>query len=168
MLRGRGFEDTARVVESVGKGGVTRDDGDGDGLGQAEAGGGVDDVGVTHAVDLDELLSVARGGNGRIGKDERKRCAGGCAERGDLDGPTGFAGRRIAEGEIATGGDHRAGETALREEGEGFVGGVAFGDAAEVEQHAGAEQGDGARGGIEAEVNEAGGVLGGGAGFGAR
>jgi hypothetical protein len=139
--------------EAVGGGAVGGDDGDEGVVGEADAGVGVDDVGVADAVDFEALVEVAGGGDGGVAEpgDAGGGCVGG-VEGADFDAPGRLAWRGVADGDIAGGGDEGAVDAVASEDGEGFVGGVAFGDAAEVEAHVGAVEGDGAAAGVEFEV----------------
>ena len=52
--------------KAVGRHTAVGNDCDQQSVGEADTGAGVDDVRVARAVDLDELLSIARGGDGRV------------------------------------------------------------------------------------------------------
>ena len=61
-------------------------------------------------------------------------------KRRDADSPTGFARRRIADGDIAAGSDERPGDAAALDLGQRLVGRQALGDATQVEPHVGPQQ----------------------------
>jgi hypothetical protein len=62
----------------------------------------------------------------------------------ERDGPAGFSRRGIADGEITAGGDKGAVEAELPKNGEGGIGRVSFGDAAEIDENVRAGFGEGA------------------------
>ena len=91
-MGGNRVEHAAGGGKGVGDRGATSHHGDGDGPREAKTGGGIDDVGKTHAANFDELLRVARGGDSGVNEDE-SRPRGGCVAKGrKLDGPAAFAG----------------------------------------------------------------------------
>lgn len=150
--------------EGVGELGERGDDGGGFLLGEAEAGLGVDDVGVAGAVDGEVLVEVTGGGDGAVF--ERESGGGGEVEGAESDVPAVFFGWGVAEAEVTAGDDEGLGEAGLGEVVEDEVGSVAFGDASEVELHAGLGEGGGLVFLIEDEVLVAGAFFGVGEGFG--
>lgn len=110
-------------------------------LGEAEAGLGIDDVGVAFPSDHDVLMEVAGGGNGAVF--ERKRSSGAKAESAEGDLPSVFFWRWVAESEIASGCHERLRQACGGEVIENGIGGISFGNSAEVESHAGSGEGRG-------------------------
>lgn len=133
-------EDTERGGEGIRGAGVCGDDGTGDAAGETEAGLRMDDVRVADAVEFDELMEIAGGGDGLVGEAEIDGSivvdAG--AKR---DCPAWGVRRGIACGGVASGEDDGDGETLGSEQSEHLIRGVAFGDTTEVEQDAGFGEG---------------------------
>ena len=114
-------------------------------MGEAVAGAGIDDVGITTAIEFDELFGVAAGGEGLVFQvDGAGVNVSELIDIADEDAPTFAANGRGAGEHIAAGGDEGAADAVGLENFHGFVDGVAFGNAAEVELHFGCEQGNGA------------------------
>lgn len=113
----------------VGQSTMTGDDGHQtvtlDGL----AGAGFDDVGVANAAGVEVLFEGSGGGDAAVGED--------AAAGGSVDGPAGFAGRRVAGVDVAAEGDEGAADAEAGENFPGLFSGVAFGDAPGVELHVG-------------------------------
>lgn len=117
-------------------------------------------MGVTNAADFGELFRVAGGRDGNIVEgDDTGETAGG-VEQFEADTPTGFAGGRSANGEIAAGRDQRLREAFLAEDAECFFGGVTLGDTAEVELHGREFEEEGFAARVEDEMAIAGASLG--------
>ena len=146
-----------RGIEAVGVEAAACDDGGAAADGHGPAGARVEDVRVAYAVRGHPLFGVAGGGDGGVAEDDGAGVRrAGDVERGHVDGPAVSIRRRRGDDDVAAEGGEGACQAVRFEDGDGFVGGVAFGEAAEVEGHAGRVEGGGARGGVEMEVTESG------------
>ena len=95
--------------------------------------------------DFDVLLGVARCRDGGAGQRQIARPLFLGVHGGDGDGPARLAGGGVGDGDVASSGDEGARQAVPRQDAEHFVGGVALGDAAEVEPHARFEEANGLR-----------------------
>lgn len=99
------------------------------------------------------LMEISGGGDGAVYEGEG--AGGGEAEGSEADGPAFFIRGGVADAEVSGGGDEGLGVALFFEVVEDEVGGEAFGDAAEVELHVFAKDGDGLVFFVEGEVFDA-------------
>ena len=139
-----GADDGGGCREGVGRGAVGRDDVRGGTRRERQTRAGIDHVRVTHAINLDELHRWAGRREGRVGqrcraRNERRVGPDRCR---NLDAPSSPARRRVADDQIAAGFDERRANPFGPQHLERGMQDVSFGDAAEVEPHAGDRQAD--------------------------
>ncbi len=97
--------------QGIGEGGIVGNDRCGNTVGETKPSGGIDDVGVSLAVDGDGLMEVARGGDGAVGK---RQCLWAdlmvLIEGFQGDFPSLLIGGRVTDPDFATGRDRCSGD----------------------------------------------------------
>jgi hypothetical protein len=110
-------------------------------------------VRITQAVDLNELIKIPGGGDRAVFEAHSfhglLRVWSGLGEGAQLDLPGVLTRRRITDGDVAACHDKSASDVVLTQNAQAFIRRVTFGDATEVEEHAGLGERDGFRLGIE-------------------
>lgn len=129
-----GAQNAQRRCEAVGSDPLLGHDRDEGVMGEAEPGPGIDDVGVAGPVDLDELMRVPGGRNGRVIEPERLCLILGAGSR-KANGPAGLPGRRSAHHEVAPGLNQGAGYPLGGQRVEGTVEDVSLRDSPGVQLH---------------------------------
>jgi hypothetical protein len=121
--------------------GISGDDRNQGLIGQAEAGARINDMGVALAIDLQVLKDIPGGGQRAVCQQDmlgRRRLRH--IERRDFNPPTAAAGWWIAHGHVTAADDQGGFNTLLAQDADGFIDGISFGDAAEVQAHVGHQQ----------------------------
>ena len=125
----------------IGGGAVRREDRNQAVIGQANSRVRIDNVRGAAAIDIQPLKQVTRSGERPIGQpDEPCWWRVGDVQRGNLDSPTGLAGRWITHGHVAPARDESPCDATRGQDLKCFVQGITFGDAAQVQLHARDEQ----------------------------